>query len=284
MDRLTEREREVVEQLHVGVPWKLLSSLMDTLIHRGMRLEVGVAGEALDGMEGTQIREVVALLRERNIPVTVHAPFWDLCPGSVDPLVRKVTLLRLHRTLDLCEDLRPIHVVCHTGFDPRHHREHEREFIERSLPLWEAVVKRAERLGCTVVLENVWEETPMMHRTIFSRLPSPSLGFCLDVGHHHCFARAPLGEWIDVLHGYLREIHLHDNDGREDRHLPPGAGTVDFSLLFSRLEGVSCYPLLTIEPHREEHFFETVRNLRRIVPDDFWEKYRKVLAERVSKN
>ncbi len=181
--------------------------------------------------------------------------------------------------MDVCELMNPRQVVCHTGFDPRHHREHVDEFIDRSMPLWESAVKRAEHIRCAVVIENVWEEAPNLHRRILEQINSPFFGFCLDVGHRNTFATAPLVEWLENLMPYLKEIHLHDNDGSQDAHFPPGTGTVDFALLFKKLADNKANPLLTIEPHREDHFYESVRNLARLIPADFIEARLKVLAK-----
>jgi sugar phosphate isomerase/epimerase len=54
----------------------------------------------------------------------------------------------------------------------------------------------------------------------------PALGVALDTGHAHIAADAPsetraAGPW-------LRTTHVHDNNGRQDVHLPPGLGSIDW--------------------------------------------------------
>ncbi len=88
----------------------------------------------------------IGRMREKGCRITFHGPFWDLCSGSVDPGIRKVTVSRLGSLFDLVEKIRPEQVVCHTGFDPRHHRGHRREWIENSLSTWAPFVRRAEIL------------------------------------------------------------------------------------------------------------------------------------------
>jgi len=105
----------------------------------------------------------------------------------------------------------------------------------------------------------VWEPGPDIHRELFDRIPSSFFGFCLDVGHQHSFSRTPLKAWLEELQSVLREIHLHDNDGTSDSHLPIGEGTIDFVELFRYLGSNGMKPLLTLEPHREEHLVKSLR-------------------------
>ncbi|MEJ5301614.1 MAG: sugar phosphate isomerase/epimerase [Thermodesulforhabdaceae bacterium] len=272
MSVFSREERKVISILHVGMPWRFLSRYVGSLLQEGMSVEIGIGGEELDGLPRKVFAEMAKILRQKGIRYSIHGPFWDLCPGSIDPMIRNVSFVRLHQLMDVCELMKPCQVVCHTGFDPRHHREHVSEFIERSLPLWESMAKRAEHIGCSIAIENVWEENPDIHLRIIRTIDSPHLGFCLDVGHRNCFAKAPLMEWLDSLMPYLKEVHIHDNDGSEDTHFPPGTGTVDFKGLFNKLAENRLYPILTLEAHREEHFYDSVKNLVRLIPSDFLEK------------
>ena len=52
------------------------------------------------------------------------------------------------------------------------------------------------------------------------------VGACLDVGHVHLAGE--VADAIDVLSGYIAIAHLNDNNGREDSHRAPFAGSVDW--------------------------------------------------------
>lgn len=195
----------------------------------------------------------------------MHGPFWDLAPGSVDPLIRGVGERRINQFMAVAETVRPRCVVCHTGFDPRHHRSQRREWTERSVAFWLPFVARAEASGFPLLVENVWEPGPAFHTGLFEKIDSPSFGFCLDVGHCNVFSKAPLREWVETLGERLREVHLHDNDGLQDAHLPVGKGTVDFDGLFGYLRDMGREPVLTLEPHTEEHLPESLAGLEEVL-------------------
>lgn len=52
------------------------------------------------------------------------------------------------------------------------------------------------------------------------------VGICLDYGHAHLMG--DLGEAIETMSGHLWTTHVHDNHGREDEHLVPFGGTIDW--------------------------------------------------------
>lgn len=229
-----------------------------------MNVEIGFEAKELDTVRRSEFREVAAELQRCGCRITFHSPFWDLCTGSVDRFVRHISRLRLQQALDLAEIFQPMHIVCHTGYDPRHHGHSWMSWVERSLEVWEPLVRQVEKLQTYLLLENVWEKGPQLHRELFSRVNSPQFGFCLDVGHQNAFSETSLPVWVRDLGEVLKEIHIHDNDGSGDAHLPVGAGNIDFAALRSQLENNGWKPVLTVEPHREEHLLETLKGLQRV--------------------
>ena len=70
-------------------------------------------------------------------------------------------------------------------------------------------------------------------------------GMLIDVGHMNMrlhgeayFAGQSVRDYLAAAGRPIFEVHLHDNDGRADQHLPLGRGTIDFSLLQGVTDGV----------------------------------------------
>lgn len=253
--------RAVLGHVYLNMPWSYLPRHRDLILGYGVHVEIGFGAEDLSRIPVSEVVETLGVLREKGARISVHGPFWDLCPGSIDSEIREVSRLRLHSLFEVIERVLPAQVVCHTGFDPRHHRGHREVWIDNSLAIWAPLVEWAQRLKVPLLLENVWEEDPELHLKLFEKIDSPWFGFCLDVGHQNSFSKAPLGEWLAASARYLKELHLHDNDGSFDLHLPVGEGNIDFDLLFGFLDDNSIYPALTLEPHKEEHLYRSLRNL-----------------------
>jgi sugar phosphate isomerase/epimerase len=67
---------------------------------------------------------------------------------------------------------------------------------------------------------------------------------------------------MDRLGSRLVEIHLHDNRGDLDEHLPVGEGTFPFPRLFSILKERKLRPILTVEAHSEKNLAKTLAGIK----------------------
>jgi len=137
------------------------------------------------------------------------------------------------------------------------------QWLENSLSTWRTFGNLAAELNTTIVLENVYEQTPRQFVHLLKALDSPHVRFCFDTGHYNAFSDASLEPWLEELGDFLGEVHLHDNEGRRDEHLPIGEGNFPFAELFDFLRKREQKPILTLEAHSEEHFRRTVATLRK---------------------
>jgi sugar phosphate isomerase/epimerase len=256
-----EAMRRVLRRVHVNMPWKRMGRFFDLILELRMNVEIGFGGEEMDQANRGDVEAVADALSLRGCGVSLHGPFWGIEPGCLDPLVRQVAKRRISQFLDLARIFRPVQLVCHTGFDPRHHVGHRDFWLEQSQAFWMPMVEQAESMKVPLLIENVWEKDPTFHVSLLEAIDSPYFGFCFDVGHQHSFSATPLSAWLEELSGYLREIHLHDNDGSHDHHWPVGEGSIDFQRLFTFLGSRGLRPLLTVEPHTEADLVKTLQGL-----------------------
>ena len=81
---------------------------------------------------------------------------------------------------------------------------------------------------------------------IFSRYPE--LRFTLDIAHAHIGTnrnRSP--EFIKRFASKVFHVHMSDNYGREDNHLPIGAGMIYFGRIFKELKMIGYNETITLE-------------------------------------
>ena len=87
----------------------------------------------------------------------------------------------------------------------------------------------AQQLGVRLAVEvipNAISSAAALVDLAESDIDAPALGICMDVGH----ARL-MGDVVDAIEtcsGHLITTHLHDNRGRNDDHLVPGKGVIDW--------------------------------------------------------
>jgi len=128
----------------------------------------------------------------------------------------------------------------------------------------------AETLDVTFLVENMppdhayGVEVGRLVRDIRS-IGSPRLGFCFDTGHAN-MGRLPVAQQIADSNGYIHYIHAHDNDGKEDMHLLPFTGTIDWSAVGTALKNVNYDRTFCLE------VFETVDKLARKLTTQWWDK------------
>ena len=161
----------------------------------------------------------------------LHAPFAELAPCAIDPLVRQVTEKRYRQAADMAQDLGVRRLVIHGGFVPQVY--FPEWYVEQSVLFWRDFLRQLPP-DMTVALENVMEPQPRLLADIARQVDDPRLGLCLDIGHANTFvSRAPPLEWVAPMAPWLRHVHLHNNAGHDDAGGQLGKGGVEPEALHS---------------------------------------------------
>ncbi len=77
-----------------------------------------------------------------------------------------------------------------------------------------------------------------------------NLGICIDVGHAYISqdaGREPIRNYIERYKGQLIHLHLHDNFGDEDEHLPLREGSIDWQNLADTLKAIQYHGPAVLE-------------------------------------
>jgi len=251
----------VSRRLHVHVPWRRLAEAMPLLLDQGLQPEIAFKGVDLDELDWQQVRSVAGRLDRAGLRVSLHAPFADLNPGAMEPLVLAATEKRYRQTLDVAAALGARLIVFHPGYDRWKYGGLDHLWLEANLAFWPPLIELAARSDCRMALENIFERRPDTLAGLLDAFDSPWLGHCFDVGHWHLFGKVSLNDWFAALGSRLFHLHLHDNRGRRDDHLPPGEGKIDFPALFDRIRGLDPPPSLTLEIHAPEDLLRAVAGI-----------------------
>lgn len=127
------------------------------------------------------------------------------------------------------------------------------------------LAEAAEERGLRLMVENlgrfgrVEQLRPLLEA-------APGAGFHLDVGHAN-LGRGPgepsrTAELLEAFGDRLAHVHVSDNVGVDDLHLPLGAGTIDWPAAVAALKAVRWDGTVTLEVFSEERaHLETSRRL-----------------------
>lgn len=257
-----QKYHHITSRCFVNAPWyELKNHYLDLFLNQGIQPEIGLEGLCLYDENEEEFKRIANILQKNHLSCTLHAPFFDLAPGALDPEILEVSRRKLRKAFRLIEIFQPESIVCHLNFEENKQGYKWDEWKESALETWRELVRIAAKQNCIVMLENTYENSPKAHEAIFQALNSDNAGFCLDVGHLMSFAKTPWQDWLPRLSPWLGQLHLHDNNGQGDQHLGLGLGSFDFKSLFQFLGANNLHPLVTLEPHSEDDLWHALEYL-----------------------
>ncbi|MBU0909130.1 MAG: sugar phosphate isomerase/epimerase [Proteobacteria bacterium] len=245
----------------VNAPFRYLQENLSRFISEGIQPEIGLEGDVLYTAQRNDFAVIAEKLSAHNLSCTLHAPFYELYPGSLDPEIRRVSRSKIRKAFELIPVFKPRSIVCHLGFEENKHGYKPEEWFKYSLEAWQEFLAIATEHDTPLMLENTYEQGPTQHRQMLAALDSPYARFCLDVGHVLAFAKKNWHDWLPELEPWLGQLHLHDNHGIRDTHLAIGQGIFDFAGFLAYIRERRLSPIVTLEPHQENGVKESLRAL-----------------------
>lgn len=124
----------------------------------------------------------------------------------------------------------------------------------------------ASARGLTLAVENLGPRFGTLDDLAAVLDAVPDAAFHLDVGHAHLVRPGAVTEFVhELLNAFgdrLAHVHVSDNFGLEDLHLPLGTGTIDWPAVVRELKDTGWDGTVTIEvfSHERAHL-ETSRRL-----------------------
>ncbi|WP_395746096.1 sugar phosphate isomerase/epimerase family protein [Prosthecobacter sp.] len=228
--------------------------ILPSVSEAGFReIEVCSSPRHLDYHNMEQVCQARARMRELGlVPHSFHAPFTDrLDITSLDRSLREASLQELLRACEAAAALDCAQVVLHPGPE-RPGRPPEAEFLQHMHHAAESlnvVAARCCELGVQLLLENMLAHLLFGHvrdvMYLLGEINTCNVGTCLDTGHAH-LARE-MGLVIQKLSGHLKLVHINDNHGDWDAHLPPGEGSIDWPWVVAELRRNDFHGVLVLE-------------------------------------
>jgi sugar phosphate isomerase/epimerase len=261
--------QDILSKFHAHMPYHLLPKYLEMILQKKLNLELYFSHYALQNINKRKCMETAKRLADSGLRITFHAPFMDLRPAALDDKIRRASVDRIKQVVDLAPYFHPLKIVCHPSFDERYYVNCDDLWLESSVKTWTELIAPAKDAKTIIALENVYEKDPYILRRLFDTLSSDDICFCFDTGHFNVFSYAPLKIWMQELGKYLGHLHLHDNCGKTDEHLPVGCGTFPFAGLFQTIRAIGAKPTMTLEAHHQDALWESMNNIKNMNFFDF---------------
>jgi len=107
------------------------------------------------------------------------------------------------------------------------------------------MIKLGEKYNINIAFENLRNLDYIDY--IFDNIKSDKLKMCFDSGHANAFTKNIDTFPFDKYQDKIICLHLHDNDGENDLHLPPFNGNIKWEELIKKLKGINYQGPLTLE-------------------------------------
>lgn len=193
---------------------------------------------------------------------SVHAPIAESFVGgrwgpalslaSADNDARARATAEAERALHIARRIPVAVLVVHMGLPRTQPRDESRvgggdtrAAARRSI---EALYQAAEPLGVRIAVEvipNELSRAGSLVHFVEEDLEGSTIGICLDFGHAHL--DGDLGDAIETVSEHLIATHVHDNRGRNDDHLLPFEGTIDWPAALTAVQKVGYEGPLMLE-------------------------------------
>lgn len=194
---------------------------------------------------------ILSFLKSHSMNVICHLPTFVSTADLTDS-IRGASLQEMFNSLEVAAELGSLKVVLHPG-----HIGGLGVFVQETALAYAndsltAIIGRAEKLGLCVCLENMFPRCraffePADFVEILQRFPK--LKLTLDTGHANIGTRGGrrILDFIKQFGQRIGHLHVSDNFGKRDDHIPLGAGTIDFSKIVKALKKCGYDDTATLE-------------------------------------
>lgn len=179
-----------------------------------------------------QRNSILRALNSHRMGLICHLPTFVSTADLTDS-IREASLSEMFKSLEVAAELGAQKVVLHPGHIGGlgiYIKETAMALVNESL---EVIIGRAQTLGLRACLENMFPKCrafvePAEFEDILCRFPD--LMLTLDTGHANISGQGGRRtlDFIEKFGPRIGHLHVSDNFGERDDHLPVGSGAIDF--------------------------------------------------------
>jgi sugar phosphate isomerase/epimerase len=210
-------------------------------------IELFATRSHFDYHDAAAVTELSTWLTDTGLALgSIHAPIMfalgstgqSLSNAASDGAAREAAVRETDRALQLARQIPFDLLVVHLGTPDNRSGagDNNRGAAFRSA---EEICRLAQPHGVKVAFEVIPNalSTPAELVTLLERdLEAPHAGICLDFGHAHLMG--DVADAVEVAAEHLIATHVHDNRRRDDDHLSPFLGTINWDMALMTMQKI----------------------------------------------
>jgi len=197
-----------------------------------------IVQEGSQCLSSKTVQNLKNIYETTNLELTLHLPFSDMNLAGLNDSIRAEVLRQMKNYLTLASNYVNLAVV-HPGYLSPYGVQVPQKAHMTNLASIRELCDFAADFGIIIAVENmpdfpkIFGKYPDEMQEMLDAVGSHNVGFTLDVGHANTVGL--VDEFLDQLGGRISHVHIHDNMGKKDEHLPLGEGTVNWKQVMEKL-------------------------------------------------
>jgi sugar phosphate isomerase/epimerase len=196
-------------------------------------------------------KDIRKLLDDAGLGLVCHLPTFVYTADLTDS-IRQASLQETVHALETCADLGAEKAVLHPGYYNGLSVFVPDQVLALAMDSLGQICRHAQNLGLEVCVENMFPNaSPFVEPAQFEKLFAafPEYRLVLDIGHAYIGDKTSRRflEFITRFGERITHVHLSDNLGQRDDHLPLGSGTLPLPAVAKALKKIGYNDTFTLE-------------------------------------
>lgn len=214
--------------------------------------KIEVADSGNHSLNPRRVERLQEISSSYGMQYSVHAPYSDTNLAADDDLIREWILKRIRASIRFSSELDASCLVIHPGWTTATERFARGRSWELNIRSLHWLQRYAGDYGVEVLMENVPNPPSYLLVSVddfllFDEEMKPSMNFVLDVAHANLQGEVP--QFIETFSSKIKHVHVSDNWGKKDQHLPLGEGNINWGSALDALDDVNYSGWLVIESY-----------------------------------
>ncbi len=178
------------------------------------------------------LKKLKEMIEDYGMGIVGHTPYYLPFTSPIKS-IRQAAIDEAEKCFKAFEKLGAEYVTIHASWPPC--TFNAKEGIEMQIDSLAILLEKAEKYGIKLMYESGVGELDNYKNVSKILQALPKLYFHLDVGHAFLHGK-DVCKFIRKLHNKLKHVHLHDNFGKDDLHLPIGTGKIKWEEVIRELK------------------------------------------------